>query len=135
MNLQDLGALIGKPIDEEVFAPMEAPTQAPSMESSDTADASKPIRELFDETPFFDEAYIAELEHHVRTSVAVRSAIKFALQTAREDMIALRSAETMTDVARHQGSVTGLEKYFETIITMLENPPVIEEEPEDELEE
>lgn len=139
MDMAALGAMIGKPPKEEedVFAPMEAPVMLPQMDAGGE-DASKSIRELFDETPFFSEEFIAELEYHCRSSVAVRSAIKFAMQTAREDMVALRSAETMTDVARHQGSVTGLEKYFEAIITMLEaprEPADLEEDIDDELEE
>lgn len=130
-GLDVLGALIQNG-SGQVFEPFEAPTHAPQFD--EPPEEGKSIRELLEEAPKMDPAFYPELEHAIRTSIAVRSAIAYAMEVARLDELKLRNADDMNEVCRAQGSVAGLQRYYVGIITMLEALPEPEQEEDEDVE-
>ena len=93
-----------------------APTQAPQLE----AEGLLEIRDLMMAAPAWDPMLAPELLHLCRNFVAVRSAIGFALELAQAANQVLVVTDEPRDAFRAQGQIRGLQQYFQTLLSCLE---------------
>lgn len=99
----------------------------PQMEAEESGPIEL-IGDVLENSPMWTEAMATELAYLCRSHSVVASAIMFAMQIARPSELALRVADDIKDMHRHQGRISGLEAYVSSLRTQME----VAETPTDE---
>lgn len=93
----------------------EMPAGPPQLES----EANRPIQQLLEEAPAFDQAYLPELLVLLRNHIVLRTMLMMALEHARVAELKLRTLDDPNEMFRAQGEIRGLVRYVETLQGLL----------------
>ena len=115
------------------IAGFDQPVRPPQLE--DEEHNPHGIIELMWQTPGWSdnvEAFAPELLNQCRQHAAVRAALLFSMEIARQSEMKLRLAADMLEVGRLQGEINGLSRFSATILDALRNAETPTQEPQDE---
>lgn len=100
---------------EEEIPGFEMPLGPPQLE----AEERKPLADLLMEAPKWDENMAIELVVLARRHVAIRSALGFVLELAKQHTDSLLTETDPAEIYRHQGAARSLMRANEIVFTYL----------------